>query len=408
MKIWFKLLVGIIIGATLSFLLEGESLLETFEAISDVVINLGRYIVFPLVLLSTIIGVHELRREKRVLAVFGRTILYLVATSALLAAIGTISTIVVPMDRIPMLIEQEIAHSIPTFREVLENVFPRNMFRILFGSGDYLLPIYVIAILIGLNLNFDRLATRPAIQLFDSLSRVFYNLNAFVLEIIGLGFIPLTTAYILRIFASPELALYKQLCLVLAIDAALILFVIYPVLLYFLGGKKQPFLWIYGCIASLLTAVVARDAYFSLASLIRHSKENLGVPRKVGAVSLPLFALFGKAGTAMVTGASFILIITSYSALGISAGQVIWVITFAFLASLVVGPFPGIGVFVALSLLSTGFPAGYAEGYLILKPVVPILMSFAIALDVVTASLATGLVAERSKMRKEIEPREFI
>ena len=408
MKIWVKLLIGIVIGALLAFLLDADSVLDIFEAITGVVINIGRYTVFPLVLFSTAMGIYELRREKRLLAVVGRTLLYLVTTSALLAMIGTASTLIFKPERIPFAIEQEIAYSIPTFRHVLEEIFPKNMFRILIDSGDYLLPVFIFAVLFGLNLNFDRLATRPSTQLFDSLTRVFYNMNALVLELIGVGFIPITTAFIMRILVTPEMALYTQLILVLFIDAIFLIFVLYPILLYVLGRKKQPIRLVYANIANLLAAALSRDAYFSLSCMIRHVKESLGVQRKVGAVSLPLFALFGKAGTAMVTGASFILIITSYSALGVSFGEVVWVMLFAFLSSLVVGPFPGIGAFVALSILSAGFPAGYEEGYLILKPMVPILMSFAVAIDVITASLATTLVAEHSNMRKEIEIKEYV
>lgn len=408
MKIWVKLLIGIILGAMLALLIEGDAALEVFEAISGVVINIGRYVLFPLVLFSATIGIYELRREKRTLEVIGRTLLYLILASVVLAAIGTLSTIILAPDRIPFAIEEEVIYQVPSIREVLELVFPRNFFRVFTGSGDYLLPVFACACLIGLNLNFDRLATRPATQLFDSLTRVFYNINAFVLEIFGLACIPLTAAYLMRLFVMPELALYRQLLLVLFIDAVIVVFVIYPLVLYFLMGKKNPFVWIYAGLANMLTALVTGDSYVALASMIRHGKENYGVRRRVGAVSLPLFALFGKAGTAMVTGASFVLIVISYTSLGISFGQTLWIMLFACFASLLVGPYPGIGVFVALALLSAGFATGYEEGYLILKPIVPVLMSFAVAIDVLTASLATLLVAEHTEMRKEIEPMEFV
>lgn len=408
MKIWIKLLIGIAIGVLLALLVKGETALATFDSISVIVINIGRYVLFPLILFSAAIGVYELRREKKVLAALGRTFLYLGVTSVLLAGIGTLSTVILSPDRIPIVIEEEIAYSVPTLSEVLTTLFPRNLFLILGNSGDYLLPLLVFAILIGINLNFDRLSTRPAIQLFDSLSRVFYNMNAFLLEIMALGFIPLTAAFVMRMMATPELALYRQLILLLFIDSLIVVLVIYPLLLYFVAKKKRPFLWLYASMANVLFAAVSGDAYFSLASEIRHGKENYGVGRKIGAVTYPLFTLFGKAGTAMVTGASFILIITSYSSMGITFGQTLWVVLFSFLASLVVGPFPGVGVFVALSLLSAGFSSGYEEGYLILRPLLPVLMSFSVVLDVLTASLSTMLVAQRMDMRKEIDVGEFV
>ncbi len=408
MKIWVKFLLGIIIGVVVAFLVEGDRALDAFDAVSEIVLNIGRYVVFPLVLFSAAVGAYELRREKRVLAVLGRALLYLIGAGALLAVIGTLSTILLRPGRIPIVIEEEIVYSTPTLREALLAVFPRNLFQVFNDTGNYLLPVFMLALVIGLNLNFDRPAARPAIQLFESLSRLFYNINAFVLEIIGIGFIPLAAAFTLRCLTTPELSLYRELVLIFFIDTVVILFVIYPVLLYFLGGRKNPFVWIYAGLGNLLAAAVTGDAYFGLAAMIRHGSENYGTPRRIGAVTFPLFTLFGKAGTAMVTGASFVLIVSSYSSLGITVAQAIWIMLFAFLASTAVGPFPGIGVFVALSLLSKGFTGGYEEGYLILKPLVPIMMSFAVSLDVLTASLSTMLIARHEGVHKKIDTRDYV
>ena len=59
-------------------------------------------------------------------------------------------------------------------------------------------------------------------------------------------------------------------------------------------------------------------------------------------------------------------------------------------------------------LLSSLFGSGYEEGYLILRPVAPLLLSFGVLLDVVTAAFATMLVARHEGMQEEIEVREFI
>ncbi len=73
---------------------------------------------------------------------------------------------------------------------------------------------------------------------------------------------------------------------------------------------------------------MTRSSASGLAS--RLSRENLGVPRKVGAVTLPLFAMFGRAGTALTSTIAFFIILKSYSSLEISLEQVLWTIFFAF------------------------------------------------------------------------------
>ena len=407
MKIWVKLLAGIIVGIILAIALGEEGAIVSLESISMVVVHIGRYALFPLALFGGIVAMYELKREKDAKLIFGRIAIYLIASSLLLAIIGTFSTIILAPERVPIMIEEEIVYSIPSLHEVLLTIFPKNLFRVILDSGDYLLPIFLFACILGLNLNFDRLATRPAIQLFDSLNRIFYNLNAFVLEIFALGIVPIAATFVLRLLHMQELELYRQIILVLIIDTVAVVFIIYPILIYLLAGKRNPYVWIYASLATLLTAAATGDAYLALASQTRHGKENFGVPRRIGAVSLPIFTLFGKAGTAMVTAATFVLIVTSYSSLGISAGQTIWIMLFAFFASMAVGPYPGIGIIITLSILSRGFASGYEEGYLILMPIVPLLMSFAVTIDALTASLATMLVARHSGVQAEIDRGDY-
>ncbi len=410
MKIWAKYLIGIIIGCGIALVIgdDGERAIEILTPITTVVVHITRYVLFPLVLLSTAVGIYELKRELKVIRVVGRTLLYLIASSLLLSIIGATSTLVFSPERIPIVIEEEVTYSLPSFVDVLTRVFPKNLFEVFIESGDFLLPIFALAVLIGLNLNFDRLATRPAIQALDSFTRIFYNINAFILEILAVGFIPIGALFLAKVIQSPEMSLYRQLLLILTIDTLIVILCVYPLLLYFLAGKRNPFRWIYATLATIFAGFASGDAYFTFGTMIRHGKESLGIPRKSAVLSMPLFVLFGRAGTAMVTGASFILIITSYSSLGLDLRQTLWVIVGSFYTSFILGPFPALGVFIALSVLSGAFESGYAAGYLILKPVVPFLMSFAVVVDSVTALLGSMLVARHEGLQEEIEVKEFI
>lgn len=406
MKIWIKLVVGIIIGGTLGYLLpeSGESVLSY---ISTVVVNIGRYAVFPLVLFGTTAGVFELRRDKKTLRVLIRTIVYMAAAGILLAVLGAASVLALAPERIPIVIEEEVVYRLPTFKDILVRVFPSNVFEIFTENSNYLLPLYCFAVVLGLNLTFDRLVTRPALQFIDSMSRIFYNINSFILEIMGLGMIALSAYLVVDMVNTPELRLFRQLLVVFALDAGVVVFIVYPALLYFLTGKRNPFRWLYAAIAPALLAFVSGDPYFALGGLTKIGKENFGVPRRVGSVSFPLFTLFGKAGTAMVTAVSFLVILRSYSSLGITAPQLLWVVLMSFGASFALGPVPGLGAFVSLSLLSSLFGSGYEEGYLILKPIAPLLISFSVFLDVVTAAFGSMLVARHEGVQDDIEVKEF-
>ena len=102
------------------------------------------------------------------------------------------------------------------------------------------------------------------------------------------------------------------------------------------------------------------------------------------------------------------VIINSYSSLGITVSQVLWVLLYSFLFSFLTGPFPGLGVVVSLSALCGIYGKGLEDGFLILKPIFPLLISFSVFLDMVTAALVSLLVAKHEKLLKETSPTEMI
>lgn len=409
MKVWIKLLAGTIIGLLLGlFLPIKEPGYEVVSYLSGLVINIGRYAIFPFIFFSLAIGTFELKTEKRVLKTYGRAILYMVASTAVLSLVGALSVLLMSPDRIPIVIEEELVFNRPGIKEIFQQIFPRNLFNVFGNDGAFLLPLCFLSFFLGLNFTFDRLVTRPAVQFFDSMARIFYHINTFVLEILGIGMIALSAFLVQQSVGAPEIGLHKQLLLVLSIDTVLILFGIYPGLLFLLTEKKNPYRWLYAILAPAIAGLVSGDCYFSLGFSIRNGKENLGIPRKTGSATFPLFALFGRAGTALVSSVSFIVIINSYSSLGITALDLFWVILFSFLVSFTLGGVPGGGAFVALSSLCALYGGGYEEGYLILKPVAPLLVSIAVLLDVATASFASMLVARHEKVQEIVDVKEFV
>jgi len=183
---------------------------------------------------------------------------------------------------------------------------------------------------------------------------------------------------------------------------------VYPALLYFLGGRQNPYKWLYAVVAPALTAFFSGDNYLSVVMLAKHGKENLGVPRRVGSAVYPLFAVFGRTGTALVASATFLLVLKSYSSLEITFGQVLWTLLFSLLISLTLGTVPGLGAYVALSTLCALYGRGLQEGYLILRPIAPLLISFGVLLDVLTSAFLSFLVAKHEQIAQEVDAYDFV
>jgi len=407
-KIWIKILVGTILGVLLGIFIPGtEKAMELFSFVNRLFIQIGRYVVFPLVFFALAAGTYELKREKKIFRVYGRTILYLLLAAALLIIVGMVTVLLFSPERIPIIVEQEQTIQLPGLKETLLGLFPENLFQALVGSGSIMLPLVLFAFLLGVNLTFDLRVTTPVVQLTDSLNRIFYHINSLLCELFGLAMIAIS-AYFIMTIKQYEFTLFKQMLIIIGIDAALIIFAIYPALLYFLGGRQNPYKWLYAVIAPALIAFFSGDNYLSVVMLAKHGKENLGVPRRVGSAVYPLFAIFGRAGTALVAGATFLLVLKSYSSLEITFVQVLWTLLFTLLISLTLGTVPGLGAYVALSTLCALYGRGLQEGYLILRPIAPLLISFGVLLDVLTSAFVSFLVSRHEQIAQEVDAYDFV
>ena len=406
MKIWIKLLVGSIIGVILGVFIP-VSAQGFFDSFSSVLIGIGRYVLFPFIFFSLGIGTTELRQEKRLGRVYLSAVKYLALSAAVLVVIGTLSVLVFPPERIPITIEEGRSFEPVSVLRGLQAIFPRNLFSVFFGSGDFLLPVMVLSFLLGVNMDFDRQLTRPIVQLFDSLSRIFYHLNSLIVELIAIAMIAISAAWMSHLSHS-DLGMYKQILIILAVDVVIVAFGVFPGALYLLGLKENPYRWLYASIGPALAGLFSGDQYLSLGVMTKHGKESLGVPRMVGSAIYPLFAVLGRCGTAMVSSVAFILILRSYSSLEITFFQTLWVMLFTFLVSFILGAVPGSGAFFSIFMLCSLYGKGLQEGYLILRSIAPLLVSFGAFIDVLSSAFVSLLIAREENVWTEVETENFI
>jgi Na+/H+-dicarboxylate symporter len=185
-------------------------------------------------------------------------------------------------------------------------------------------------------------------------------------------------------------------------------------LLYLIDRDTNPYRLLYSALAPALTGLVTGDGYLSVSMLVKHGNENLGIPRRVGISVYSFFAIFGRAGTAMVSSISFFLILNSLlPSADIDFLKMLYVFGFSFLASFVLGSVPGLGTYIAISLLCFLFDRfwptfGLLQHYKILEPVKIILVCAGVFLDVLISYLVSFLIGHQEKMTSLKESRDFI
>jgi Na+/H+-dicarboxylate symporter len=403
MKVWVKLLIGSILGITLGCLMpENQRLMEWLVWFEQFALRVGRYAVVPMLFFLLTIGIYELRQDRQFWPLVLKNCLMIVGVSALVIFAGVLVTLVFTPARIPILAEEQLVTIRLDVAENINDLFPYNMLSVFAGDGVYLFPVCVFAFFLGLGLSYERSYSKPVVALVDSFSHVFYNIALFFIEILGFIIIVLSCYWTICFREVLRAEIFIKLILLLGIFAVVLCFGIFPLLLYFLRPKVNPWAVLYGSLGPAITAFFSGDINFSLPALLSHTRENLGVQQKSSAVSLTLFTTFCRAGSAMVAAIAFIVIFTSYSSLEISFKEVVFPIcVHALLISFLLARHPGDGAYTALAVLCLGYGKGFEAGYLILKPLTFYLIAIGTFIDVVLASFAAYVTAHISGFTEE-------
>ena len=395
MRLWLKTALAAAAGLVIGVLLSrggGGEVADLLPRLSQVALQVGRYAVFPVIFFGVVMSTHELRSNGSALRLYGRLALYLAGSSALLTAAGLASVLLLAPQRIPIVVIVDQAPYAPAGPiDIVAGTFPGNMFQALVGDGSMLLPLLALGFVFGAHLEFDDTAKRPVTELFESLCRIFYQINALVVELFWVAIVVIAAAAAVQL-GRADLALYRELFVVLAVDVAVLYLGVFPALLYLLGERTNPYRSIYAALGPALTALVSGDSHVSLAALVVHGRESFRLPRRVSATVFPLCAVFGRAGTALVTGIGYLMVLRSYTSFEVTVEQLLFAALLTFLLSFAAGAVPGIGTMGSLTILWSLSGNGLADGPLIMQPVLPLLTGAAILLDVTTAALIAHLV----------------
>ena len=397
--------MGIVLGFVAP---ENQRFMETLAWLEQLVLRVGRYALVPVLFFSLSIGIFELRRDGRFWPMILKNLLLIAAVSAFVITAGVLATLALSPARIPIIaVEQAEIVRFDVAGSVME-LFPFNMLGVLAGEGIFLLPLYVFAFFLGMGLSYDKTYSKPVIALVDSLSRIFFHIASFFIEILGFMIIVLSAYWAVSLRDALRMEVFNELIIVISIMAAVLGFVILPLFLYLLRPKSNPWAVLYGSLGPAITAFFSGDVNFSLPVLLRHAKESLGVKRGSSVLTLAMFSTFCRAGSAMMAASAFIVIFNSYSSIGITVAEIVSVSLHAFVISFILARHPGNGAYAALAILCLGFGRGFEEGYLILRPVAFYLIAVGTFLDVMIASVANYAIARHGGFVEGKGVKQFI
>ena len=410
MKIWIKYLIGVALGVTIAFLFPQDSEIanNVIDFVQDMAIKISKYSLFPFLFFTVILGTYKLRESGSILRVSFFSTVFVIVISLLCSIFALLSVFAFSFPRVPIFQEEGALNATLGIREAFLRIFPSNAF-LSFSESLFILPICVFAIFVGLACATDKLSARPLLQLFDSLSRLFYSIMAFFVDMLAIALIAISAYWMIsfrQLFLNKA---FIRFIILLFVDGLVVMLIIYPIILKILCPKINPYKVIYASIAPMIAAFFSGDANVALNVLFRHANESLGVRRRMTSFVLPLLSAFARAGSAMVITMSFLVIITSYSSLGMSNfGDMVYVVLISVLLSFCISHCAKEGVYIAISALCALYGNGFESGFLILHPAIFFMASIATTIDALTALVGVYIVSYHCQMTNTRELRFFI
>ncbi|WP_178841993.1 dicarboxylate/amino acid:cation symporter [uncultured Treponema sp.] len=409
MKLWIKYLIAIALGIGAAFILPADSpaVSSLIASFSEFSVRFGRYTLLPLLFFGVSSAVFRLRSTKNLQKTAVWTLMTILGTTLILALLGLVSILLVKLPRIP--ITGEKMSSLPSIdiKSLVMQFFPYSGFEAL-QQGAFLLPCFIFAGFAGAGCTTDQNASKPVISFFESAAKLCYSIMSFFIEWLCVGMIAVSAWWMIsarQVFASGT---YTPLFIMLSVDFVLVIGLIYPLIVHFLCNDQHPYHVVYACITPVITAFFSGDSNLSLPVNLRHARESLGVHQPSSDVTVPLFSIFARGGSALVTTICFVMILRSYSSLGFAFFDILWIFGASVAISLVLSSLPSGGTFVALTILCTMYSRGFEAGYLLLRPAAPVFCSFAAAFDAVSAIFGSYVVAVKTKQFEHVELKHYI
>ena len=316
--------------------------LEIFKTvvgqIAPVLLDAGLFLLFPLVFIMFSSGVASLRRQEKTALAFSTTILWSILTAVLFSCFAAAMYLVLPfgVDNITTTgVDVSTLDSIGLIQP--ENFFSlliaKNSFIQFIVTDRFLLPLLLMAFLLGLALKPDVEAIRPAYVVMNAfseallrLSRLFTTVGAVFIGIIGCDWFN-------HLDAEP--LFFDNLSFFAGIGIVLIsiLFILMPLLYWLLtkGKGGNPYRILFGALPAYVAAFFTGNILYAATPLIALSRQNNGVRKSIAGTAIPLYTILGKGGSAAISTVTVISLMISTTGL-VPAWQTL--LTIALLCSL--------------------------------------------------------------------------
>ncbi|MBO1520148.1 dicarboxylate/amino acid:cation symporter [Oceanisphaera pacifica] len=362
-RIFVGLFVGLVIGSVIQYLFAditflNNNIVGVAEGLGGMFVSLIKLMVVPLVYISIVTGICELRD----IASFGRLGsktfgLYIVNTMLSIAAAILVGQIFKPgmgaslPNGASKTVELATTET-PDIGALLINIVPSNPVQA-FASGD-MLQIIFMAIITGLAIQAMGSGGAPAMRTFRVANQVMMKLVGLVMTLAPYGVFALMISLGATLEANTLMSVAGYVGLVVLVLAFWIL-VVYPLAVWMFTGIR-PKVFRQATREQLLFSLSTASSNATIPVTMRTLTDKLGVSRAIAGFGVPLGATINMSGSAIyITLAA--MFAANISGTPIPTGDLLTVGFTVLLMSVGVGGVPGGAVVMAgVLLLQMGLP----------------------------------------------------
>ena len=315
-------------------------------------INLLKFIVVPIVILSIVDGIISLKDIKKVGAIGWKIIVYYLCTTALAIVIGLIFANLFK-GSFPLLSTEGLEYEAKSANvmDTIVNIFPSSFWGPLVNAT--MLQVIVIALFLGFGILLAGEKGKTFGDWICSANEVFMKIMMLIIKVAPIG----VFCMMAWVVANQGPQILGSLALVLLV--AYIGYIVHAVLVYSVSVKAfanmSPIKFFKG-IAPAMAFAFSSTSSIATLPITKECTDEMGADPTISSFTLPLGATINMDGTAIYMGVCSIFIASCYG-IDLSIGQMLTIILTATLASIGTAGTSGAGmIMLTMVLTSVGIP----------------------------------------------------
>lgn len=402
MKTWITYLASLFLGLATALLL-GDSAwsLPVFGTLYSLAVNTGALLALAMVVVSTTSAIASLRKDALGSKTAGISLLWTLVTALVLPLLtGLVAgafPVAFPVSTTAGSGSVSSTYVSSVFVNAWQLTTSGDPVLFLSAADSFLVPVVLLALIVGWALKPDADIIRPAYITMNSLSEVMYRI-ARAISYFGYILVYLTSCYMFTMTYQEKTffvdAAFSALLVIIPLSMSLIVLpVLYEI---FTGAKGNPFKTLYRNIACQAAALTSGNYIFTMPFTMACTRYNDGVQKRIASSTSSLFYLFTRGGSASIATFSVIALIASVTGAAVDIPTCLLIALACALMSFVASLSSGFEImFITIAAMKVmGIDLYSAE--VTMLGLLPLLSGLGTLVDTQIALLGSAVVARRS------------